>query len=113
MAEPSNEELFKTWMANERSRDPRDLDVARRRALGLPDDAPQLVFARALAQVVDFVAECAAAEREYQKMRAGEPAPQDPVTFWLIAQRDLEATGSPEWWALDRVARRFQAQCRP
>lgn len=105
-------DLYRAWTNNHGSgdRDPRDLDVARRRALGLPDDASPLEVGRALHQTPMDMLMAVRCEREYQQLvtsRPGLGVNDDQVSEWILQRRDAEAWGSREWWTLDRLRRRY------
>lgn len=111
MSPAETRELGEAWRAGLGGRDPRDRRVAMNRALGIPDNATTLIFQRAMAQFAgDGWLVSALAELEYRKMllaEHGNDVPDDDVSRWLREQRDLEVEGSAEWWAVDRLRRRY------
>ena len=108
-------ELAAAWRARSSTRDPRDRYIAMCRAMEIPDAANPIVYGRALAQVLPGAEGQieARAEREYRALaedRSGYGVVDDAMSRWLLQQRDLEDTGSSEWWAVDRVRRRYLDQ---
>lgn len=102
--------LVSAWREQERERDPRDLRLAKCRALGLADQATDIELDRAVAQFGLGPAVIARAETEYQEhalARPGRHVLEDPMSLWMAQRRDLEARGSVEWWAVERLRRTY------
>jgi hypothetical protein len=102
-------EMAQTWQREGSVRDPRDLDVARRRAFGLPDDARSVELGRVMSETPITMQVIAMCEAEYQNLVSTRPRVlDDVVSGWILsAGRDRERVGSLEWWAYDRLRWRY------